>query len=349
VSFKPPAIQAGWKSTVTRFELNELGFRGQPVEYADEDLVVLLLGDSQVEAPSCAYAWMPERRLQHYLGAGGRRVKVFTAGTLGYGQDQELLALQEYYAKHRADLVALWLTPNNDVWNNLFPTHWPANGPLKPTFWLEGEELRGPTFRMGEPVAASALRLVALWRRAFRRTADWDGQWEKRLPAPYQPMKEYSGPVDRSWQERWDVNREYTRGENLDNEKSHMAIMLTPRSARMEYGLALTRRLLGEIDQLVRNHGGKLVIFRVVTPAELATAEEAVHVLNGRYYRVSRRQLQANVADMTKGLAFVEVPVTETEWRTGPSDVHLNEHATDEAMRNLAERLQEYVPSPARP
>jgi len=136
---KPKPIISGWKTSdinpeLSELERNQLGFRGQQIEYADNDFVVVLLGDSQVEAMACGYEWMPERRLQNYLNSSGRKVRVFTVGASGYGQDQELLALREYYQKFRANLVILWETPINDLWNNQFPTT--TDGHAKPTFWL---------------------------------------------------------------------------------------------------------------------------------------------------------------------------------------------------------------------
>lgn len=109
--------------------------------------MIILLGDSQAEAKfCCAYKWMPERRLEHYLNSHhNKKVKVFTLAAAGYGQDQQLLVLKEYFQRYRANLVVLWQTPQNDVWNNMFPTHWPKNGTPKPTFVLKNGELDGPT------------------------------------------------------------------------------------------------------------------------------------------------------------------------------------------------------------
>ena len=116
-------------------------------------------------AGGCAFEWMPERRLQDYLSDKVRKssgnVKVFTLGTEGYGQDQQLLVLQEFYRSHRADMVVLWQTPGNDVWNNMFPTHWPTkNGWPKPTFRLINDELSGPTENMGDPVKPTNFKLA---------------------------------------------------------------------------------------------------------------------------------------------------------------------------------------------
>src|SRR5262245_11519122 len=88
VFYTPPTNVSGWKSFVSKFEKNQLGFRGHRIEYASDDFVIVLLGDSMVQAQACAYGWMPERRLEHHLKNLGKKVRVFTVAAQGYGQDQ---------------------------------------------------------------------------------------------------------------------------------------------------------------------------------------------------------------------------------------------------------------------
>jgi hypothetical protein len=179
-----------------------LGFRGQPIEYQPDDFVIVIVGDSQVEAKACAYGWMPERRLQFYLNSSGRKVKVFSLGGPATGQDQQLLSLQEYYQKYRADMVILWFTPANDVWNNTFPSGTPDDRTPKPTFWLENGQLRGPTELTGQPIRETPrLKLMLLWRKFF----PWSREkaWARSiLPPPYSPLSKYDGPVTDDWQKR---------------------------------------------------------------------------------------------------------------------------------------------------
>ena len=63
--------------------------------------------------------------------------------SLGWDRS-ELLALQTYLDAIHPTEVVLWFTEANDLWNNTFPTHLPKDGFPKPTFWLEGAELKGP-------------------------------------------------------------------------------------------------------------------------------------------------------------------------------------------------------------
>ena len=342
---KPPS--SGWK-TLNSYpsERHELGFRGQPISYGDEDFVVVLVGDSQVEAKACAYGWMPERRLQHYLGQGGQKVKVFSLGGPATGQDQQLLSLEEYYRRFHADLVVLWLTPANDVWNNIFPSGFPDDRNPKPTFWLEGGELRGPTERTGErPRETSSLRLRQLWRKFFPYPRE--REWEKILPAPYQPAGRCEGTPGDDWQQRMNALPDYLHYEHFDNDKNDRILYLTPRSARTQYGLDLTRQLMRRMEQLAASRGARFAVFRT---GPLAGAQggpgaddTAYHLLNGKCYKTSGSQYEENLRYLTEGFRSYVIPVTVEPHDVGPEDAHLNEHATDQVIADLARQLQPLV------
>jgi hypothetical protein len=344
IGYVPPPIVAGWRSFAPASEQNQLGFRGRPIAYSPEDYVILLVGDSQVESTALPMDAMPERRLESDLNATGKRTRVFSIGAGGYGQDQELLALQEYFQKYRADLVVLWQTPGNDVWNNVFKTHMFSRNP-KPTFWLDGAgRLQGPSETLGQPLANSRIVVASLWERAVG--IPWrDKSWEDHLPEAYSPMDHYTGPVRTDWQQRWNTDLGRMREENLATEKSHMAVMLIPRSKRMQYGLDLTRALTLRIQDLVNANHGKLVLFQVAPddPIFFPAEEEQVYVLNNKYYRVSRRQMEENWSYVNRGFDTEIIPITVKDWRVGPEDGHLNKQATEQAMSALADRLRPMI------
>src|SRR5688572_3367572 len=62
--WKDPFALAGKRPAA---EINQLGYRGQAIAYGEGDDVVLLVGDSQVQADACAFSAMPERRLETHL------------------------------------------------------------------------------------------------------------------------------------------------------------------------------------------------------------------------------------------------------------------------------------------
>jgi len=344
----PPRIVSGWKSEVPVKEQNQLGYRGRPISYKPEDYVIVLLGDSQVEATALPLDAMPERRLESDLLSLGRRTRVVSIGTGGYGQDQELLALQEYFQEYRADLVVLWQTPANDIWNNVFKTHMINRNP-KPTFWLDGSgRLLGPSEALGQPLANSRIVVVSLWERAL--SLPWrDKSWERQLPAAYVPMDHYDGPVRTEWQDRWNTNLGRMRDENLATEKSHLVVGLTPRSPRMQYGLDLTRALTGRIQELATAHHARLVVFQASAGNDGFASDDDVYVLNKKYYRVSKRQYLENWNYVNAGFDTETIPVTVKDWRVGPEDGHLNGPATDQVMADLAKRLQSRIVDKAHP
>jgi hypothetical protein len=341
--YRLPEKRAGWISHVPVEERNEFGFRGQPVDNGDGDFVILLVGDSQVEAVAVPLERMPERLLEAHLRELGRPARVFTLGARGYGQDQQLLMLEKYFEQRRADLILLWFTPGNDVWNNLFPTHWPANGQPKPTFWLENGGLRGPNHALGELLDHSPLKIVALWKRALARGQPKpDDAWEARLPAPYPPLSEHDGPVRDDWER---LESTQFANENLATEKSHLAIHLTPPSPRMEYGLELTRQLLERIQSLAESNRARLALFYVDTPRPYLGDEPEVYRFKGRLYRASAGQGEANAARVTASFETHILPVTVPDWQVSEQDAHLNDTANDQVMRDLARRIAPLVPA----
>src|SRR5207247_1692504 len=103
------------------------------------------------------------------------------------------------------------------------------------------------------------------------------------------PVDHYEGAVRTEWQERWNTNFGSMRNENLATEKSHMSLMLAPRSKRTQYGLDLTHALLRRIQDVVTAHGGELVVFYADTH-NFDSEQDEMYILNGKYYRVSKRQ-----------------------------------------------------------
>ena len=288
---------------------------------------------------------MPERRLDYYLNKTGKKVKEFSVGTVGYGQDQQLLALRDYYKEFRSNLVVLWQTPTNDIWNNIFPTHWPTNANPKPTFWLEKGNLKGPTENIGDNIVHSRIKILSLMMKLSDSVTKRDSVWEERLPPAYVAMSTYSGKANHDWQHRWDNDIGLMRGENLGIEKSHFAMYLTPRSKRMQYGLDLTKMLMKEMRNLTESNGSEFFVFRATPPDSRVKADETVHELNGKYYRTSGEQYNRNLSDLDAGFKNIEANITLDHWRVGPNDSHLNEEANDEAMRLLSDKLAPMIPN----
>jgi hypothetical protein len=332
VTDQPPNHRWGWRYIGRRSgELNELGFRGRPIHRNEEDRVVLLVGDSQVVAEACAFEDMPERRLEHHLSSiTAKPIKVFTLGATGYGQDQQLLALKEYLHDRSADLVIAWETPGNDIWNNMFPTHWPKDGTPKPTFWLdENGDLRGPRRSLYR------FRLASLIDNIVLKTS-LDEFWEDRyLPPPYEPMTHYSGFATENWHV---LNR---RLEDIEREKTHVILSLFPRSERTEYGVQLANKLLKAMREQSEASGAGFVAFAVDRP-DFPLRDGVYKLRKGPksiFARLSGEQYWENIAEVNRNIEFFVIPVRVKSFMKG-RDPHLNERAVDQVMKDLADVLK---------
>ncbi len=336
-----PAAVVGWRYQGDDTVLNEFRFRGQQIAYSDSDFVVVLLGDSQVEANGCNANELPEQFLQQKLNAYYPNIKVFTIGSGGYGFDQQMLALQEYFGTHRADMVILWQTFGNDVWNNLFPTHWPKDGLLKPTYWLRYGQLRGPNYIWGDTLQQAAkTKLGVFINRTFHPQRNADLKWEKMLPPPYKPTVNYDGQVVTDWDpnDNSNINPQLNL-ENLDNEKTHYAVDLVPVSERTQYALDLSRALLSAIDSTCRINNSKLVLFNYDDYVTVVDDDTVAHKVNNLIYFTSNAQRKQNQSYMTEGFDQINLFFPHDTLRMSPTDAHLNCEGNKMMMHKLGEEI----------
>ena len=122
-----------------------------------------------------------------------------------------------------------------------------------------------------------------------------------------------------------------------------MAIMLSPRSKRMQYALDLTRALTKRIEDVTMAQNGKLVVFQT-DEHSFDSDDDQIYALNGKYFRVSKHQFEENWKYVNDGFAVQVFPITEKDWRVGPDDGHLNLAANDQVMGDLARWLQQQIP-----
>jgi hypothetical protein len=345
IADRPRAVLIGWRPAAHASERNQFGFRGRLFS-SDADIRMVLLGDSQVEASASTLDHMPEAHLERALeDRTRRRVSVVSIGSGGWGQDQQLLALTAYINAIRPRLVVLWFTPGNDVWNNTFPTHFPRNGWPKPTFWLAGTELRGPnvpwlaSYRRREPY------LVQAFRRAIRTPLyPSDEEWEARLPPAYRPIAiDAATPslaATLAQQRGISVGElPYFSRENFDTEKTHFSIFLVPVSARLAYGVTLTRLLLQKIQQLCEANGARFLIF---LPEGWATLPEepTLFEVNGKGVVLSAASARHLIDESLRGMRTIRVPGAPSNAFISATDPHLNEQGNRYVMEALAGRLQ---------
>jgi len=327
---------SGWLSCKT--ECNSMGFRGHEITYSDDDFVVILLGDSEACSPASPFEQMPERRLENFLRRYRKNVKVFTIADMGYGQDQQYLALKKYFEKYRADLVLLMSTIRNDIDNNMFPTSG-GNNTIKPTFWLKNGELRGPTEEW-LALVGPRMKLALLWKSYLQKTLGESRlqKWKMEiLPTPYQSLKRYKGAFDTTWDEMWKQNpKEVYAG--IDYERESVANQLTPRSEMRKYGIDLSRKLFTKIKELAEANNGHFIIFKEERPWEIQYTEKVnVHYMNGKYYMLSMRQYHDNLKELYDGFESYRIPLELDNYTASSDSEHLNQQAIDKLFKEIAQ------------
>lgn len=312
--------RTAWRARLPEVFCNQSHFRGRKIEYQDNDLVVLLVGDSFVESSGTPLEEQPERLLEKFLEPyfPQRKVRVFSLGTEGYGQDQEYLALRQYFRHHRADIVLNWLVPGNDIWNNLFPTHFNAR---KPTFIAEADSLHFP-----------------LWQKFTRLPPEkLDHEWMQRYYSEAPAYVPQTAPQKINESLQSDLERRGLLKEDFSIEKTHLDIYLTPRSPRMQAALHLARILLNHMAEITEKHKARFFTFST----NMQHLPDGFFRVGPYYYQVSEAALSANIRDFGLGDArdLGNFRTSVNPWALSPQDPHFNSKANEDIMRQLAERI----------
>lgn len=346
IADRPRGVMMGWAAQKQQAPRNELGFRGRPAQ-GTPDETVLLLGDSQVESHTDDPADMPEVHFERYLRSEtGRNIRVLSLGSGGWGNDQELFALERYLPiiTPKPRLVVLWFTLRNDLWNNLFPTHFPTNGLPKPTFRLVNGELQGPHAEWLKVYDRTAIYLLRVWNRLIGMSGyPTDGEWESTLPAPYRNAKSIS-PGMQSLKAYMAAKRgieeakvPYWPGENFANEKNHYAVFLTPPSPRMLHAIALTRAILSRIAEVCQKNGAEFVVF-YRRENTLFPEESTDFDANG-----SRVTLSSLTANQILDRLFEGMPAEAVDGITPEMVIQADDHLNGMGNAYVATRVSERI------
>lgn len=330
-----PFVQtSGWKTC--RENCNALGYRGHSITYGDDDFVVLLVGDSQVATNAYHFDHMPETILQKIMSVStGRSVKVFTVGDSGYGLDQEYLALKEYLRSYRADLVLHWFNPGNDVQNTLFPVS--ISGAPKPTFWLEGDQLQGPSEEIGDPVG-SGFRLLSFFEKY--NPTDRLMIWEKRTPKPYVALHSYEGELSDEWQKEYDLGAKH-RFVLMELEMTTKAGFFTPPSARMKYTMKLMNALLQKMQIVTEEQGGKFASFFELRGKKNLSEKEQAYTFNGKIYLTKARQWWDHFDAIFQNVPHYPILIDPHNITVSSVDAHLNRKAIETVLAQLNVKLMQ--------
>ena len=363
----PSSPTLGWRWDVSAYKspenfgdkrVNQLGLRGRPIQYVGSDYVILLVGDSFIEAGVQPFADMPEQILEDAFRQrhATRNVRVFSIAAAGWAQDQELVWLKHYFQGYRADLVVNFFTPVNDYWENSFidRSTSPHAGPLKPTYRLAAD---GKLEFVADP--SSPFKILELVRRSLARIKAGSNisleniymhAWNDTLPqSNLVPAARSDCPNLEVLQA--DLVTAFRSGEgkitvvtseDVPAGRTHYSPFMIPRSDREAYQIALTHRLLAEMQRTVASRGADFRVFYPRSDIDLALQNIACvkDEAYGRLYRVDMRDLFELVSTSELAELAISVDVaSSTPTIRSDQDWHLNRAGNEKAMGELADAL----------
>lgn len=365
----PRALEVGWRWDQSPYrgvinqndhQTNQLGLRGNRIEYSDNDFVVILLGDSQVEAGTQPADKLPEAFLREALQekSGYRDIKVFSIASAGWGNDQQLLWLKKYFETYRADLVVNWLTPVNDYWENTFIDRsvTPVAGKLKPTHRIGSANQLESAMPAGLDWKIKNLVALALGQAnkggSYTLEQYYLDTWQKSLPSPVsRTVNKDDCPASEIDQKTlitsyMQGSRAYTllTDEDVRNGRSHFSPFLQQPSLRDDYAIKVTHRLLDESAAVAKQHGARFFIYHAYRHDLDAAFKEikCVKTQDGQYFPFDgsdwMRYLKAS--PLVAQLLTTQVEA-EQALSAGPNDWHFNEEGNRKAMAGLATKLLE--------
>jgi len=316
------------------------------------------LGDSQVFASASPLDQMPEALLENSLK---HRAVCSSIASGGWGQDQQYLNLKKFFRDYDTDLVVLWFTPYNDVWNNIFPTHYPKNGWAKPTYWLENGEINGPTEQMHELIYATPrIRILEPIKLLIKNPFifDRDGyftkkyfpkneQWTKEVKTRDQvvPFENKLGDINKTEKDF------FFKNENFINGKNHWSLWMKPKSERLKYGIILTNKLLKKIQSLCTENDSKLLVFWVdIIPGkndfpgrEIKEPYEYVSVMD-KVYKLSNEQYSENMKLIMDKIPSYQITLEMESWWRSLQDNHFNKKANITIINKLGSASALFFP-----
>jgi hypothetical protein len=315
----PRTVISGWRASAGATPLNQFGWRGQTAQKRSvSDFVVVMTGASDVECLSCPADETLDVMLENALRSYNPKARVVTLGAAGYGQDQEFLALQDFFSRSHADLVINWASPEYDVPANTFRM---AQGPddsmtPKPTFAWIGNEIRGPTGGLGSLIYRTKISTL-LWPLFL----NLDRNWTIVLP-PADPGTQVPAA---GMAMRLGIDT------NLEQQRSNWSIWLKPRPARVAYGIALTKGLFRHIRELATLNGARFAVLLTPSAADAAITGPVALEHDGHWFVADPATRDAAVTEVTSEFDPIILPP-----EADPPSSPVNERR---AMARLAEAL----------
>ena len=342
--------------------LNDFDLRGQPFTTKDDEWVVALVGDSYIETGHLATEYTPEQLLQHELRNDyGVNAKVYSLASAGWGLDQQLLALQQFFDQgQRADVVIVWLTPINDYWESTFVDRsvGAEAGPLKPTWFKDPETAEWQWYEPKQsPSKIMQMIQLALNQGRYGKQGTQElalrAQQQALLPSSerqhYASAAQCQGVVT----DQYDMvitAKEHDQliaqtHEAFAEGRSHFVPFADPLTPLEQYQVEVHHHLLGQLRDLAQQNGAK---FAFVTPvgSDLDRTLNKVQCVideQGRYVRFDYQSGLRHIRGTELEAAFLPAQLdSEQSTILSRTDWHLNELGNQLFIQSMAQQMAEH-------
>ncbi len=260
----------------TEIRTNHEGFRDtdHPLEKQTNTVRIAFLGDSftfaeqgeesqtfvrrsQDLTPLCLGLYRPDW-VEFSHDAGSLKIECMNFGVGGYDTQQELLCYENFVRKYKPDIVVLAMYVHNDLLGNAFYLQEEGSG--RPYFKLVNHELRfvpADTAKLRENESQASKRLAVRWYHQLHLyNAQKQLQWaiRQRSRRRSEAASDFASKTSPGllWKEDLYKNYRYYAGDGTD------PVVVEANE--------LTRLLLKQLDEEVRQNGGRFFI--VLLPAE---------------------------------------------------------------------------------
>jgi hypothetical protein len=233
----PLAGITGWSPTQNKTDGSYLCDRPHDMDKIKSKIRVLLVGDSVLDCNERNQLF--QNTIPFILGEKlGDRYEVINLSAGGWGTDQEYLAYQNIGVKYSPDLVILFYTPANDLFNNSSSKALYENL-TKPRFYLNDEE----ELILEESLTMQKEKSIVI--KTLLKT-----ELGKRILLLIKSFKKPNKVIEDKW----------------DSESfAHQAGYKKPLSIKNQQSMLVTQKILEKFAKVVSDKEGKFAIFYLPT------------------------------------------------------------------------------------
>lgn len=322
---------------IVRYQVNDQGFRGPPLDRDPDGLRLVVYGDSFIQAEfSTLEGTFPTQLAANLERSLGRPVEAVNAGVAGYGPDQALLRMEDELPWLKPDLIVFSIFSGNDfgdlVRNKLFrmgPDGFEANTPPPD---LDPVLRRNMEISPYDSILKKILKQAAT---ALQGTPDYSpGGWPERLTRLEAEYREYV----------LDGNNVVT-ALLTDDYTSDLAFL--PDSPQARYKVDLMTGILDRVEDVANRFEVPVVVLIIPHPIDVTGGNHITgSVDRSKYPQYDPARLTATLEHIADAAGLPNVNLFESFHQHGANGLYLeglDDHWSDQGQAVAAAELAAHI------